>query len=164
MLSHFTRVRLFSTLWTVAHQALMSTGILQARVLEWVTISFSSRPSLLEGLTLHLLRLLHWQVGSLLLAPPGKPYHIHRDPKSQNSDEGGQHRLEPCTVQPESLNLFTPLFSNSANIYWMLPGLGLVQQHLWTSGRPHEAYCLTQGSANFFCKGPGSKYFNLCSS
>ena len=26
-----------------------------------------------QGLKLHLLRLLHWQVGSLLLAPPGKP-------------------------------------------------------------------------------------------
>ena len=49
----------------------------------------------IEGLTLHLLRLLRWQVGSLLLVPPGKPYHIHSDPKSQNSDEGGQHRLEP---------------------------------------------------------------------
>ena len=67
-------------------------------------------------------------------------------------------------MQPESLNLFTPLFSNSANIYWMLPGLGLGQQHLWTSGRPHDAYCLTQGPATVFCKGPGSKYLNLCSS
>ena len=26
MLSHFSRVRLFATLWTVAHQALLSTG------------------------------------------------------------------------------------------------------------------------------------------
>ena len=49
LLSH---VRLFVTLWTVAYQAPLSMGfsvhgILQARILEWVTISFSrgsSRP------------------------------------------------------------------------------------------------------------------------
>ena len=29
------------TLWTVAHQAPLSMGILQARTLEWVAISFS---------------------------------------------------------------------------------------------------------------------------
>ena len=40
MLSHFSRVRLFVTLWTVARQALLSTGILQAKILEWV-----ARPS-----------------------------------------------------------------------------------------------------------------------
>ena len=34
-------VRLFATPWTVAHQAPPSMGILQARVLEWVAISFS---------------------------------------------------------------------------------------------------------------------------
>ena len=33
------------TPWTVAHQAPLSMGILQARLLEWVTISFSRRPS-----------------------------------------------------------------------------------------------------------------------
>ena len=49
----------------------------------------------IQGLNLHLLGLLHWQVGSSLLAPAGKPYRIHSDPKSQNSHEGGQHRLEP---------------------------------------------------------------------
>ena len=29
------------TPWTVAHQATLSMGILQARILEWVAISFS---------------------------------------------------------------------------------------------------------------------------
>ena len=29
--------------------------------------------SLIQGLNLHVLRLLHWQTGSLPLAPPGKP-------------------------------------------------------------------------------------------
>ena len=38
LLSH---VQLFVTLWTVAHQATLSIGILQARILERVAISFS---------------------------------------------------------------------------------------------------------------------------
>ena len=36
VLSLFSCVRLFVTLWTVACQASLSTGILQARILEWV--------------------------------------------------------------------------------------------------------------------------------
>ena len=41
MLSCFIHVRLFATLWTVIRQAPLSTGILQARKLEWVALSFS---------------------------------------------------------------------------------------------------------------------------
>ena len=47
-------------------------GILQARILEWVAISFfrgSSRPRT-QGWNLHL---LHWQVGSLSLRHRGSP-------------------------------------------------------------------------------------------
>ena len=40
MLSHFSRVQLFATLWTVAHQALLS-GLLRARILEWVAMPTS---------------------------------------------------------------------------------------------------------------------------
>ena len=39
LLSH---VRLFATSWTVARQALLSVGILQARILEWVAMPSSS--------------------------------------------------------------------------------------------------------------------------
>ena len=39
LLSH---VQLFATPWTVAHQAPLPMGILQARILEWVAICFSS--------------------------------------------------------------------------------------------------------------------------
>ena len=48
-------------------------GILQARILEWVVISFfrgSSWPRDRAPCPLHL---LHWQVNSLPLVPPGKP-------------------------------------------------------------------------------------------
>ena len=34
-------VQFFVTLWTVAHQAPLSMGILQARLFEWVAISYS---------------------------------------------------------------------------------------------------------------------------
>ena len=44
VLSCFSRVRLFANLWTVAHQALLSRRILQARILEWVA-TLSSRGS-----------------------------------------------------------------------------------------------------------------------
>ena len=56
-------------------------GILQARILEWVACPPSGDlPDPRNG-TLCLLHLLHWQLGSLSLVPPGKPsvldtYHI----------------------------------------------------------------------------------------
>ena len=36
-----SRVRLFASPWTVAHRAPLEHGIFQARILEWVAISFS---------------------------------------------------------------------------------------------------------------------------
>ena len=45
-------------------------GFLQARILKWVAIPSSRGIFLTQGLNLHLLRLLHWQVGSLPLVPP----------------------------------------------------------------------------------------------
>ena len=37
MPSHFSCVQLFGTLWTLAHEARLSMGILQAeRILEWI--------------------------------------------------------------------------------------------------------------------------------
>ena len=48
-------------------------GILQARILEWVAMP-SSRGSPRQGSNSRLLRLLHWQAGSLL-EPAGKPWY-----------------------------------------------------------------------------------------
>ena len=42
LLSRFSRVRLYATPETAAHQAPPSLGILQARTLEWVAVSFSN--------------------------------------------------------------------------------------------------------------------------
>ena len=48
-------------------------GVFQARVLEWVAISFSRESSQPRDGTQHLLHLLHWQVDSSAQAPPKKP-------------------------------------------------------------------------------------------
>jgi len=73
MLSRFSRVRLFATLWTVALQAPLSMGILQARILEWVAMPSPRASSLTQGLNLAFSRLQHWLAGSLPLAPPWQP-------------------------------------------------------------------------------------------
>ena len=41
MLSHFSHIQLLVALWTIAHQAPLSMGILQARRLEWGAIFYS---------------------------------------------------------------------------------------------------------------------------
>ena len=69
----YTHVWLFVTLWTVACQAPLSMNwILQARILEWVAVPFSRESSQSTDWT-RVSCLLHWQAGSLVLAPPGKP-------------------------------------------------------------------------------------------
>ena len=61
MLSHFSRVQLFATPWTVASQSPLSMGSL-----------LGIFPT--QGSNLRLLCLLHWQAGSLPLAPPAFQY------------------------------------------------------------------------------------------
>ena len=64
-----SHVWLFTTPWTVARQAPLSMGILQARILEWIAISFSrgsSDPGVEPGSPA-------LQEDSLPSEPPGKP-------------------------------------------------------------------------------------------
>ena len=67
-------------------------GILQARILEWV-----ARPScnalLSQGSSQHLLR---WQMGSLLLAPSGKPYQFSSVVCPTLRPHGPQYTRPPC--------------------------------------------------------------------
>ena len=49
--SHFSRVQLFATLWTVAHPAPLSLGILQLRILDWVATPPSRGSSLSRNQT-----------------------------------------------------------------------------------------------------------------
>ena len=67
MLSRFSCVQLFATVWTVACQAPQSSGILQARILEWVAVPSSRGFSLTQGLNPR----LHCR-HSLTTQPPGK--------------------------------------------------------------------------------------------
>ena len=57
-------------LMNYSRQGFSVHGISQARILEWVAISFSKGSFWLHPPLLHL---LHWQVDSLPLVPPGKP-------------------------------------------------------------------------------------------
>ena len=72
MLSHFSCVQLFATLWIVAHQSPLSMRFsrqkYQSRLLALLQGIFRT-----QGSNLLLLCLLHWQVGFLPLVPPGKP-------------------------------------------------------------------------------------------
>ena len=58
---------------------------LQARELKWVTMPSSRGSSPTQGSNLCILCLLHRQMGSLPLVPPGKPLQI---PGSQRKDTG----------------------------------------------------------------------------
>ena len=51
-LSHFSRVHLFETLWTIGCQASLAMRILQARTLEWVPMPSSRECSQLRDRTL----------------------------------------------------------------------------------------------------------------
>ena len=70
-LSHFSRVWLFATPWTTAHQVPLSMGFSrQEYYSRWPCLPPGDLPD--PGIKPHLLNLLHWQVGSLALVPPGK--------------------------------------------------------------------------------------------
>ena len=75
VLSHFSHVCLFATLWTIASQAPLSwdsssknTGVGCHALLQGI---------LIQGSNLGLLRILHWQASSLPLASSGKPMHVY---------------------------------------------------------------------------------------
>ena len=68
-------VWLFAPLWTVAHQAPLSMGILQARVLEWVAISYSRGIFPTQGSNP---RLLHCRQVLYHLNPSGKPIILNK--------------------------------------------------------------------------------------
>ena len=73
MLSHFSHVRLFATLWTIARHYPLS--IVPCRQEYWSGLQCSPpRIFLTQGSNPHLWHLLHWEVGFFLpLAPLGKP-------------------------------------------------------------------------------------------
>ena len=72
MLSHFSGVRLFATLWTIALQAPLSMGF--SREVCWSGLPCLPPGDLPDpGINPCLFCLLHWQACSLPLVPPGRP-------------------------------------------------------------------------------------------
>ena len=69
-------VRLFVTLWTIAHQDPLSMGF--SRQEYWSGLPCLPPRDLPQESNRHLLRLLNWQVGSLPLMSPGKPFSNNR--------------------------------------------------------------------------------------
>ena len=67
----FSRVQLFVTPWTVALQAPLSMGFSGKNT--GLGYHFLLQDILTQGSNPHLPWLLHWQVGSLPLVPPGTP-------------------------------------------------------------------------------------------
>ena len=73
MLSYFSRVRLFATLWPVALQAALSVGF--SRQEYWNELPFPPHGNLPDpGIEPTSLPLLHWQASSLPPVPPGRPF------------------------------------------------------------------------------------------
>ena len=101
MLSH---VRLFMTPWMVVPPGSPVHDIFQARIPEWVAISFSRGSS--PNINPHLLCLLHWQVDSLPLrylgsSIPGDSVKSHRSYKLRAQS----HRTAILTPPPPPLML-----------------------------------------------------------
>ena len=68
MLNRFSHVQLFATLWTVAHQAPLAKGF--SRQEYWNGLPFPSPGEIPDpGIEPVSLCLMHWQAGSLPLAP-----------------------------------------------------------------------------------------------
>ena len=85
--------------------------IFQARVLEWVTISLFQGIFQTQGLNLHLLGLLHWQVDSLSLSHLGSP-------KRSFSSVQFSHSVVSDSFRPhESQHTRTPCPSPTPGVY-----------------------------------------------
>ena len=96
-------VRLLATPWTVAHQVPLSMGFpgKNTRVgchflLQEIFPTQGSSP--------HLLRLLHWQVGSLPLMPLGKPSRHRVGTQRRQPEISGDPRTLPLFSQKEGLS------------------------------------------------------------
>ena len=120
MLSRFSHVRLFATLWTVAHQAPPSMRF--SRQEYWSGLPCPSPGIVLtQGSSPRLLHILHWRVASLPLAPPGKP--------------GGRQRcaFNPTLLPLEPMVLTTLLKEEGQSQCWnLLYLIAVYWRNIWT--------------------------------
>ena len=98
VLHRFSCVRLFATLWTLACQALLSMGF--SRQEYWSGLPCPPQGET-QGSNLCLLCLLHGQVGSLPLGPPGKTSLAPTAPKLRPNSFAQRHtRPLRCPIPP----------------------------------------------------------------
>ena len=96
LLSCFSRVQLFATPCTIVCQAPLSMGF--SRQEYWSGLLCPSPGIFLtQGSNLRLLSLLHWQVGSLPLVPPGKPTQGYT--RNLTCHGRREFQLEGCTTK-----------------------------------------------------------------
>ena len=77
VLSHLSSIQFLQPQWTTALQAPLSMGFSRQEYWSRLPLPSFRGSSQTQGSNLHLLCLLHWQAGSLPLAPPGKPRGIN---------------------------------------------------------------------------------------
>ena len=109
-LSRFSRVPLFANPWAVAHGVPPSMGFSRQGVgchalLQGIFPTQGSNP--------HPLGLLHWQAGSLLLAPPGKPQEQKIKPRSLS-----QQVHDHLWQWPQEMNTCRHNVSGQCPVHW----------------------------------------------
>ena len=141
MLSCFSHVQIFATLWTVAHPGSSVHGILQVRMLEQVANPFSRESSRPRDPTC----VSSTQVDSLLLSHWGRPSLVASsgyDHSSGQWDVGGTSRKSlPSWIKGVVLPLI-PAWS------WdMRPGSSAAMLWAWSSQHEDETLHITGGRA-----------------
>ena len=114
--------RLIVTPQTVAHQAPLSMGF--SRHEYWSGLSFLSPEDVSHpGIKPVSLNLLHWQTGSLLLLPPGKPSYWLKKKKSIRTKYGatdwfkvGKGVHQGCILSPCLFNLYAEYIMRSPGL------------------------------------------------
>ena len=119
LLSNFSPVWPFETLWTVAHQASLSMG--SSRQDYWSGLhALLQVISLTQRLNLCFLHLLHWQEGSLPLA--NTYYHMHGMPHcSHSATQSCPTLCDPrdCLSTPGFPVLHHPPDLAQTHVYWV---------------------------------------------
>ena len=112
MLNHFSRVRLYASLWTVAHQAPLSMGFSQARMLGWVAVS-SSRGSSWPRDRTHISYIyLHCEVCSLSPSTSWEaPGPVQN--RGTSSISASEKIVSPCEHRMPHSTCFAPLLARN---------------------------------------------------
>ena len=116
-LTHFTRVRLFATPWTITRQAPLSMGIPQARIREWVVIYIIWKETKEQRRQVKRKRIFHLEKSIEVDTSRRcqKKYHQKLLDYLSSSFWGGQMRVERVVIR--TLIFFITSF---LKYYWLL--------------------------------------------